>query len=238
MSDDFWILKFNLSSLSLSDKIASIKLVLKQSRSNISSYVLQLHETIGNSTKQIMLDSEEYSGQWHILQVQNIEDSINADSLRRNYHLALSITTDDGESMRLQDILRTIKPMLLVYTNSLDWLGKEMKLEIERMEAERMEAIKRQERNEDETSIVGEGSWKTKKERRENTDRSHQTGTPHNLDGLRHLSCRKQSTISLDVMLSDTYRVTNPTHLNFSFCNGTCTSPLQVGQMHLYRNHA
>ena len=67
-----------------------------------------------------MLDSGEYSGQWHTLQVQNIEDSINADSLRRNHHLALSITTDDGESMGLQDILRTIKPMLLVYTNTLD----------------------------------------------------------------------------------------------------------------------
>ena len=173
MSDDFRILKFNLSSLTFSDKIASIQLGLKQSRSNTSSYVSQLYEIIGNSTKQIMLDTGEYSGQWHTLQVQNIEDSINADSLRRNYHLALSITTDDGESMGLQDILRTIKPMLLAYTNSLDWLGKKVKLEIERMGAERMEAIKRQERKEDETSIVGEGSWKTKKERRRNTDRSH-----------------------------------------------------------------
>ena len=237
MSDDFRILKFNLSSLSLSDKIASIQLVLKQSRSTTSSYVSQLYEIRGNSTKQIMLDSGEYSGQWHTLQVQNIEDSINADSLRRNYHLALSITTDDGESMGLQDILRTIKPMLLVYTNTLDWLGKEVKLEIERMEAERIEAIKRQEKNEDETSIVGEGSWKTKKERR-NTDISLQTGTPQNLDGLRHLSCRKQSTSSLDLKLSETYTVTYPTQLNFSFCYGTCTSPLQVGQTHLYSNHA
>ena len=237
MSDDFRILKFNLSSLSLSDKIASIQLVLKQSRSTTSSYASQLYEIRGNSTKQIMLDSGEYSGQWHTLQVQNIEDSINADSLRGNYHLALSITTDDGESMGLQDILRTIKPMLLVYTNTLDWLGKEVKLEIERMEAEQMEAIKRQERNEDETSIVGEGSWNTKKERR-NTDISRQTGTPHNIDGLRHLSCRKQSTSSLDLKLSETYTVTYPTQLNFSFCYGTCTCPLQVGQTHLYSNHA
>ena len=101
-----------------------------------------------------------------------------------------------------------------------------------------MEAIKRQEKNKDETSIVGEGSWKTKKERRRNTDRSHQTAAPHNLDGMRHLSCRKQSTSSLDLMLSDIYRVTNPTQLNFPFCYGTCTSFLQVGQTHLYRNHA
>ena len=156
-----------------------------------------------------MLDSGEYSGQWHTLQVQNIEDSINADSLRRNYHLALSITTDDGESMGLQDILRTIKSMLLVYTNTLDWLGKEVKLAIERMEEERMEAIKRQEKNEDETSIVREGSWKTKKEKRRNTYRSHQTVAPHNLDGMRNLSCRKQSTSSLDVMLSDVYNISH-----------------------------
>ena len=183
MLDDFRILKFNLSSLSLSDKIASIQLVLKQSSSIPSSYVSQLYEIIGNSTKQIMLDSGEYPGQWHTLQVQNIEDFINADSLRRNYHLA-------------------------------------------------------QEKNEDEISIVGEGSWKTKKEKRRNTDRSHQTVAPHNLECMRNLSCRKQSTSSLDVMLSDVYRVTVPTQLNFSFCYGTYTSPLQVGQMHLYRNHA
>ena len=101
-----------------------------------------------------------------------------------------------------------------------------------------MEVIKTQEKNEDETSIVREGSWKTKKERRRNTERRNQTAAPHNLDGMRNLSCRKQSTSSLDVMLSDTYRVTYPTQLNFSFCYGTCTSPLQVGQMHLYSNHA
>ena len=101
-----------------------------------------------------------------------------------------------------------------------------------------MEVIKRQEKNEDETSIVGEGSWKTKKERRRNTDRSLQTAAPHNLDGMRNLSCRKQSTSSLDVMLSEIYTVTYPTQLNFSFCYGTCTNPLQVGQTHLYSNHA
>lgn len=221
------ILKFNLSLLSVSEKIVSIQLVLKQSNHTTLTYGAELYEMIGESRKQSnLLDSGEYSGQWHTLQVQGIEDSV-TDGVRRNYNLALYITSSDGEAAEMQDILRTIKPMLLVYTNDLDWMATEMEMEVEKKGVN------------EESSHFGDESWQAKNKRAKRTTDGSANPAEPTLGQMALLSCRKQVAPPRTLqMLWETYTIISPFNLKFSFCYGTCNSPLSTPLVDQYNNHA
>lgn len=183
--------------------------------------------------KQInLLDSGEYYGQWHTLQVQRVQDSKDNGSGNRNYHLALSMTTEDGQSIGMGDILRNIKPMLLVYTNDLDWLGRK--------------AGRRRDKNEGGLSFR-EGSRMAEKERSkrsitETAGSSSTGGTELTLDEKKQMPCRKhEAPSSFDITLAwlgDFDVLLAPAKLNFSFCHGTCNQPNNAALADLYNNHA
>ena len=112
------------------DTIVAVDLVLKQPP-NVPSYRTQLHEIIGEGSLSRqnlkLLDTGDWDGEWHTLHVENMIDSMDAASNRRNYRLSLSVSANGkggspqkGKPLQEWEVLQMVKPMLLVYTNDFN----------------------------------------------------------------------------------------------------------------------
>ena len=207
-----------MSSLSSYDKIVSIQLVLKQETDLIS---LRLYEIIGDEPRKLidLLDTGEYSGRWQTLEVHSVKDSIDRNSGNRNYHLTLSMTTEDGELLGVEDVLTTIKPMLLVYTNDLNWLGSKVDV---------MPMMKKSNQNpsmEEESQQIIEN----KKRSVNNELDSGESSPSSSLEQMKLLSCRRQvapPTFDLTLIWPGEDRILlRPTKVELSFCYGSCNTP-------------
>jgi len=216
------ILKFNLSSLSSTDRIQAVQLVLKQN-STRSPYIVRLYEIYGGkSVKRVeLLDSGEYHGQWHTIDVLNFEDYKDLVSGKRNYQLALQLINRNGSKIGLENTLRSIKPMLVVYTNDLNRMGR-----LSRPENEgRRENVKR--------SL----KYDFKRQRGKRSVAASQS-----LQEKAKSPCTVHVTPpSMDVVVS-LYGIYNnlisPATLDFTFCHGSCNSPRRIDLRHMYTNHA
>ena len=220
------ILTFNLSSLSSTDEIQAVQLVLKQQNSTRTPYTMRLFEIIvGKSVKNIqLLDSGEYHGQWHVIDVLKFVDSKDLMSGNRNYQLALRLTNKNGSKNGLQRILRSLKPMLVVYTNDLNRMAQFSRPE----NTGRRENAKRS---------LDKFSFKKKMRGKRSAPTSSQS-----LQEKAKAPCMVHVTPpSVDVVVS-LYGVfsdlISPAALNFTYCHGTCNSPTRLDLRHLYTNHA
>lgn len=157
-----------------------------------------------------LLDSGFYMGEWHTLDIEKFQDSIDSSEGRRNYRLSLSINHYQGDA-DLEDILHNIKPMLLVYTSDMGKFTGRRSTTKSTRSSDRSRQRKRR-------SIRDEPS----------------------LEELKRLSCRKQvRTMSFRDLNwpGERYAVLHPFAANLSFCYGTCNDPFGDNRVQ-YNNHA
>ncbi len=198
-----------------------MQLVLKQDNAS-DPYTVTLYEVIAEkSVKAVrVLDSGEYHGQWHTLDIQDVEDSKDKVNGNRNYQLALALTSKNGRKMGMERVLTSIKPMLLVYISDLNWM-EEFK---HRNEVRDKENVKR--------SLSKRHSNKVR--RRRSTEltleqKGQRMCAPYYLPS------------SFDVarfVLGPLNTLVSPSSLRFSFCHGACNTPTSISEAHLYNNHA
>ncbi len=234
------MLQFNLSSLSVSDTIVTVHLVLKQPP-NIPSFKTHLHEIVGESSLKHdlkLLDSGEWEGQWHTLHVENMVDAIDSTNRRRNYRLAISISSSEKNSPDEEDLLHMMKPMLLVYTNSLNQTS-------ESLGTKSPPSLGRNNMG----SNVREKDSRTQQgpaiRRRRSVTGTESQGAPSvaepTLDELAQLPCQKNIRMMTFAELGwpgSSNEVLVPTEAQFSFCHGRCNLPSHPDYQHQYTNHA
>ena len=183
-----------------------------------STYKIQLHEITGNGSEidLKLLDTGEYSGEWYTLYIQNVVDSIDASSKRRNYQLVLSLSRDEGPIST--DLLKKIKPMLLVYINDISI----------------PESTTNQERGE-----VSSGDKNIQMRTGQRTRR--EAPSEPTLEELKQLHCRKHvRTLSFKELgwPGEEHDVISPSVATFSFCGGICNNPYYPDFREQYNNHA
>lgn len=210
------------------------------------SYKIRLHEiisSIGESEVDLkLLDSGEYIGEWHTLRVLNMVDSVDPSSGRRNYRLLLSVGSSEEEGAG--DILRRVKPMLLVYTNRVELevaiggggAGSEMHQRRSALGYPRRKSSRfQQQQQRGKRSVESPGT----------AAGTNGIQISPSLSDLRQLSCRRQArSITFEqfgwpgqdsLVLSPSDR-----HLPYAFCYGRCNQPLEQDPelRSLYGNHA
>lgn len=217
------------------DRIAAIDLVLKQAP-GASPYKTHLHEISGDETDMELklLDSGEYDGEWHTLHVQNLVDSIDGASGKKNYKLLLSVSGGEDEGM--DDLLQRVKPMLLIYTNDLNRTGEEPMADEGHQVMGRASAGSS--RSKDSRSRSRQ-QYSTRRQRRRRDASEASSSSGLSLAQMKALSCRVQERRvtyqelgypgSLHVVLSGTVTT-------FAFCYGTCNDPFSSAVN--YTNHA
>lgn len=239
-------LDFNLSAIGLSKKIVAANLVLKQ---NVTapSYTVSLHEVTRESStgeesdvELNLLDAGEYSGQWHTLHVQNAVDSIDTSSGRRNYKFILSASS--GNNATTSDVLRSVKPMLLVYTSDaaneiISTPGRTpIPLPPTRTGDEALPSAPPPPPSSGFNRDVPSGDSKRKQQerRRQRTRRSLSEDTSQ--------PCAKHEINMSFSQLGwpgDSYSVLlpSPSQAKVTYCAGTCTRPLALQEREKYNNH-
>lgn len=241
VTDNSRTLQFNLSSsIDAADKITAIDLVLKQ-EAGVSSYETHLHEISGDEDTELkLLDSGVYRGEWHTLHVQNLMDSVDGTSGKRNYNLLLSVSGGAGEGT--DDLLRRVKPMLLIYTNDMNRTGGETVPTHDGYPVIGRDrsgfSSSKEYRSRDPRTRSNEQDDTQSNRRRRNA--GGESGTM-SLAEKRQLTCRVQETTTTfgeDGMgwPGSQYMVLTPSVARFSFCLGTCNDPFSTTVN--YTNHA
>lgn len=213
-------------------KILAIDLVLKQTPGT-SVYRTSLHEITEDETDidLKLLDSGLYRGDWHTLHVENLVDSMDGGSGRRNYKLLLSIS--GGEEA--EDILRRAKPMLLIYTNDLSQTGEvgsydaAADLGTTRDRDDSRSRTRTRSRSKESREEYGQ-SRSRQSHRRQRRDVPSESTTSATPTGTHSQSepCQKYSTTTSFAQLGwpgpVTYKVLFPGEnaARFDFCAGTC----------------
>ena len=200
-----------------------MQLVLKHDSTPLP-YKIKLHEIIGRKRvkKVKLLDSGEFHGLWHTFDVMNVEDSKDKVNGKRNYQIALSMTTQSGRKVGMRRILKNIKPMLLVYTNDLDWMGLHSREIIEGAEPEMRRKLSRSQL----------------KSERGKRSTSEQATLQQKAEGpcSRHVVSSSVDVVPLFLGIFN--QLILPATLDFSFCHGTCNSPTHPETADMYNNHA
>lgn len=240
--DNSRTLRFNLSNdITPADKIVAIDLVLKQAP-GASSYKTHLHEISGDGMDMDLklLDSGDYSGEWHTLHVQNFVDSVDGTSGRRDYRLLLSISGGEGAG----DVLHRVKPMLLIYSNDQDQGVEGEYADWEAPSASRNMAAHSRSRSKESRQEDGRSrsGYSHRRRRREVTSASSESNSRSlSLSDMQSLSCQRQVRVvsfhDLGWPGSALYDVLSPSRARFSFCAGTCADPYNQGTTN-YTNHA
>ena len=222
--DDFRTLQFNLSSLSTADDIIAIDLVVKQ-LANVPAYKTQLHEVIAGESEdagtdlKLVHEGEHEGGAWHTIHVQNVVDSRDLFSGDRNYQLVLSLSSE--QELPVGDVLHSIKPMLLVYTNDANVTTPDSGTgpgTATPTQGRSTPGSSRTKGARDDTSI------RRRRRRREATVTPQSASLP-TLDSLGAQHCRKEvRTMSFQDLgwPGSDYEVVSPEVATFSFCYGLC----------------
>ena len=119
----------------------------------------------------------------------------------------------------MKDLLETIQPMLMVYSNDIDNIGGTESTEEDSNPSQRRKREIVGGADEEESGVVVVPS----------------------LEELKTLSCRRHVRTMQFSQLGwpgSRYIVTTPREARFSFCYGTCDSPLEAETSHQYSNHA
>lgn len=260
MTDDSRTLQFNLSSLSTADNIVAVNLVLKRP-ANLPPYKAHLHEVLGGGAggEEVdlkLLDAGEHLGEWHTIQVRDMVDSVDRTSGWRNYRLILSISGGGGEGS--SNILHSIKPMLLVYTNDANLTTTAANLPGDdaspgirpgtamptqgRGTPAATSARSKGSRQQDATTTRRKRSTDLSASGEEGSEMAGTQGQQTPLETLSTQHCqkviRRRLTFEELGWPGSSFVVLAPPTIDFSFCYGLCNRADAIEYQNLYTNHA
>lgn len=239
VQDNSRVLQFNLSSMGMGNKIVAIDLVLKQTR-GAPTLKTQLHEMWGEEAdlNLKLLDSGEYNGQWHTLHVQSAVDSVDSTSGERNYRLLLSVSGGKDDD-KMEEVLRRVKPMLLIYTNEVNMTYESVDTSTDRTTAASTRS---------KSSRQQHGGRGIRRRKSVGTAPNPASSGPVNsqpsLAEMKKLHCRRQTRTMTFEQLGwpgTQFVVLTPHSAVFSFCTGHCNQPIHPpssGGSTFYSNHA